>query len=91
MSDVEAAARGSLVGSSGRSGTRSATSAGSLAERARLEGRRRALVVLLAVQAAVGKRIGQQAVDDIAVGVGGAQRRHSGVTRVVLEGRPQVT
>jgi hypothetical protein len=50
-----------------------------------------ALVVLLAVQPAVGERLGQQAVDDIAVRVGGAKRGHRGVTRVVLEGRPQVT
>ncbi len=62
-----------------------------LAERARLEGRRGALVVLLAVQPAVSERLGQHAVDDVAVGVGGAQRSHRGVARVVLEGRPQVT
>ena len=62
-----------------------------LAERPRLQGRRGALVVLLAVQPAVGERLGQQAVDDIAVGVGGAQGSHGGVARVVLEGRPQVT
>ena len=79
-SDVRAGQRRDQVGHDRRQ----------LAQGAGGEDGRAALVVLRAVQPAVGERLGQHPVDDLAVGVGGPQRSGRRVTRVVRERTPHV-
>ena len=70
-------ARARLTVAAGRRRTRSATSGAQLAQGAGRVDTVAALVVLLAVQPAVGVRLGQHLLDDLAVRVGGAQDRRT--------------